>query len=94
MYALILLNEDELKNFSGNLNFIKSNANYLNFSPIVDGQEKISKIKPLELQTLNLETKVYSLNDNIDNLITNYTQSVNIINEKLAMYNEILKGKE
>ena len=46
MYLMILSNYDELKSFLVNLNYVKTNQNYLELNPIVDGQDKIKKLKP------------------------------------------------
>jgi hypothetical protein len=51
MYLMIMSNYDEMKEFSKNLNYVKENQNYLELNPIVDGQDKILKLKPLELKS-------------------------------------------
>ena len=94
MYLMIISNYDELKKFCKNLNFIKENQNYLELTPVVDSQDKILKLKPLELQTMDIESKVLQLSNNIDNLLKNYNQSVNVINEKFNMYDKLLKKYE
>jgi hypothetical protein len=94
MYLMIISNYDELKKFCKNLNFIKENQNYLELTPVVDSQEKILKLKPLELQTMDMETKVLQLSNNVDNLLKNYNETVNVINEKFSMYNKLLKKYE
>lgn len=94
MYMLIVSNFDEMKKFCKNLNFIKENQNYLELNPIVDGHDKIQKLKPLELQSMDLETKVMQVSDNIDILLKNYNETVNVINEKFSMYNKLLKSLE
>ncbi len=94
MYLMIISNYDELKKFCKNLNFIKENQNYLELTPVVDSQDKILKLKPLELQTMDIESKVLQLSNNIDNLLKNYNQTVNVINEKFNMYDKLLKKYE
>lgn len=94
MYLMIISNYDELKKFCKNLNFIKENQNYLELTPVVDSQDKILKLKPLELQTMDIESKVLQLSYNIDNLLKNYNQTVNVINEKFNMYDKLLKKYE
>ena len=94
MYLMIISNYDEMKRFCKNLNFIKENQNYLELTPVVDSQEKIGKLKPLELQTMDMETKVLQLSNNVDNLLKNYNQTVGVINEKFSMYNKLLKKYE
>jgi hypothetical protein len=91
---MIISNYDELKKFCKNLNFIKENQNYLELTPVVDSQDKILKLKPLELQTMDIESKVLQLSNNIDNLLKNYNQTVNVINEKFNMYDKLLKKYE
>ncbi len=94
MYLMIISNFDEMKKFGKNLNFIKEHQNYLELSPVLDSQDKIQKLKPNELKTLDLETKVLQLTRNIDSLLVNYNESANAINEKFAMYNKLLKKYE
>jgi hypothetical protein len=94
MYLLIISNYDELRRFAKNLNFIKSNQNYLELNPVVDGNQKIMKLKPLEISTMNLETKVMQITNNIDILLQNYNQTIDVVNEKFSMYNKLLKSLE
>ena len=68
----------------------KKNQKYLELNPIVDVDEKINTIKPLELQSMNLEAKVSKMNDNVDNLLKNYNETIDIINKKFALYNQLL----
>ncbi len=76
MHLLILTNYEELLQFSKNLKVVKENQKYLEFNPVIDGQEKIKKIKPLELKSLNMESNVNLISTNIDTLIQNYHQTV------------------
>jgi hypothetical protein len=94
MYLLIISNYDELRKFGKNLHFIKSNQNYLELNPVVDGNEKIMKLKPLEMNSMNLETKVMQVTNNIDILLQNYNQTIEVVNEKFSMYNKLLKSLE
>lgn len=94
MYLLIISNFDELKAFSKNLNFIKSNQNYLELNPVVDGHEKIQKMKPLELKSMEMESKVIQVTNNIDILLQNYNQTIKVMNDKFSMYNRLLKNLE
>ena len=93
MYFLLMSNFDELKTFLENLNYVKKNHKYLELNPIVDAQDKIKMMKPLELKTMNLESKISKMTDNIDNLLQNYNETVEIINQKFALYNELLDKK-
>ena len=93
MYFLLMSNFDELKTFLENLNYVKKNQKYLELNPIVDAQDKIKMMKPLELKTMNLESKISKMTDKIDNLLQNYNETVEIINQKFALYNELLDKK-
>ncbi len=93
MYFLLISNFDELKSFLENLNYVKKNQKYLELNPIVDAQDKIKTMKPLELKTMNLESKISKMTDNIDNLLQNYNETIEIINQKFALYNELLDKK-
>jgi hypothetical protein len=90
MYFLLMSNFDEIRSFLENLKYIKKNQKYLELNPIVDVDEKINTIKPLELQSMNLEAKVSKMNDNVDNLLKNYNETIDIINKKFALYNQLL----
>ena len=76
MHLLILTNYDELLHFSKNLKIVKENQKYLEFNPVIDGQDKIKKIKPLELKTLNMESNISQISSNVDSVIQNYHQTV------------------
>ncbi len=39
---------------------------------------------------MNIENKVNKMSNNIDNLLKNYTETIDIINNKFALYNELL----
>jgi len=94
MYLLIISNLEELKKFGKNLAFIKDNQNYLSLNPITDIQDKIYKLKPIELSTMDLETRVLQISNNVDVLLTSYNDTINIINEKFSLYNKLLKSYE
>ena len=94
MYLMIISNFDELKKFYKNLNFIKENQNYLELTPVVNSQDKIQKLKPQELKTMDLETKALQITNNVDTLLKNYNETVNVINEKFSLYNKLLKKIE
>lgn len=94
MYFLLLSNFDELKNFLGNLNYIKKNQKYLELNPISDSNEKIKQLQPLELKTMDMEAKMDKMSENIDDLLKNYNETIDIINKKFALYNELLDNKK
>ena len=84
-----MLNQEEIESFLKNIEFIKQNQQYLE-SDSSDIDEKIKIIKPLEVKSMNIESKVNKMSDNIDNLLKNYTETIDIINKKFALYNELL----
>lgn len=90
MYFLLMSNYDEIRSFLENLKFVKKNQKYLELNPILDAEEKIKMIQPLELQAMNIEAKVSKMNDNVDELLKNYNESIDIINKKFALYNQLL----
>jgi len=92
MYTLLILNQEEIESFLKNIEFIKQNQQYLE-SNSIDTDEKIEIIKPLEVKSMNLESKVNKISDNIDNLLKNYTETIDVINKKFALYNDILEKK-
>ena len=84
-----MLNQEEIESFLKNIEYIKQNQQYLE-SNSNDIDEKIKIIKPLEVKSMNIESKVNKMSDNIDNLLKNYTETIDIINKKFALYNELL----
>lgn len=94
MYLLIMSNFDELKSFLGNIVFVKENSKLLDYDPIVEVEEKTNLIRPLDLKTLNHETKLTQISESIDELVKNYTTSVQHINEKFAFYSQIISQLE
>ena len=84
-----MLNQDEIESFLKNIEFIKQNQQYLE-SDSSDIDEKIKIIKPLEIKSMNIESKVNKMSDNIDNLLKDYTEIIDIINKKFTLYNELL----
>lgn len=84
-----MLNQEEIESFLKNIEFIKQNQQYLE-SNLNDIDEKIKIIKPLEIKSMNIESKVNKMSDNIDNLLKDYTEIIDIINKKFTLYNELL----
>ena len=84
-----MLNQEEIESFLKNIEYIKQNQQYLE-SNSNDIDEKIKIIKPLEVKSMNIESKVNKMSDNIDNLLKNYTETIDIINKKFALYHELL----
>lgn len=91
---MIISNFDELESFGKNIQYIKDNQNYLELDPILDSQEKINKLKPLELQTMDVETKSMQISQNIDTLLKNYNETVQVINEKFSLYDKLISKLE
>lgn len=94
MYLMIVSNENEMEKFCKNLKTVKENHNFLNLNPISDGNEKILKLKPLELKTMQMETKVMQVSENVDNLMKNYNDTISVINEKFSLYNNLISKYE
>ncbi len=84
-----MLNQDKIESFLKNIEFIKQNQQYLE-SNLNNSDENIKIIKPLEVKSMNIENKVNKMFNNIDNLLKNYTETIDIINKKFALYNELL----
>ena len=84
-----MLNQEEIESILKNIEFIKQNQQYLE-SDSSDIDEKIKIIKPLEIKSMNIESKVNKMSDNIDNLLKDYTEIIDIINKKFTLYNELL----
>ena len=94
MYLMILSNESEMQKFSKNLNTVKENQSFLDLNAVAEGPEKIVEIKPLELKTMDMETKVMQISQNIDDLLKNYSETVEVINEKFNLYNKLISNLE
>jgi hypothetical protein len=94
MNLLIMSNFDELMEFCKSLKVVKENQNYLEFNPVIDGEDKIQKLRPLELKTMDMEAKVLQINDNVDNLMQSYNETIGAINQKFALYNHLLSKVE
>lgn len=91
MYVLIMTNFDELESFLNNLKFIKDNQNVLDFDIIKDLEEKKKEIKPLELKGINLYSNINQIHESVDRISENYSKSVDILNDKIFIYNELLE---
>lgn len=94
MYVLIINNFDELENFLTNLKFIKDNQNVLDSNPIHEVEEKKRILKPLELKSINLYSKILQIDESLENLSSKYSNSVASLNEKFAFYNELFSRIE
>lgn len=94
MYVLVSNNFEEIKSFLENLKFVKANQNYLDVNPVTNSQDKINELKPLNLKTLNLESKALQMNNNIDELLKSYNETISIVNEKFEMFEKLISNLE
>lgn len=92
-YFLIMSNFDELENFLKNINYIKKNQKSLEVNLMIEGDKKINEIRPLELKGMELESKASKMTENIENLVKNYTETIEVINKKFKLYNDLLNSK-
>ena len=93
-YFLIMSNFDELENFLKNINYIKKNQKSLEVNLMIEGDKKIKEIRPLELKGMELESKASKMTENIENLVKNYTETIEVINKKFKLYNDLLNNNE
>ncbi len=94
MYVLITDKSDEIKTFLENINYVKENLNFLELNPITDGNKKIESIKPLEIDSIDLDSKLLKINNNVDVLLKNYNETCEVINKKFALYDKLLSNLE
>ena len=94
MFFLLSSNIDELGKFAKQIVFLKENEKILDLNPVIDADKKFEKIRPLELEALNLETDLTNLDGNIDNMLGLYSDSVNNVNKKLLLYDKLLRNLE
>lgn len=94
MYLLITDKLEEIKSFVENINYIKENLNFLELNPVSDCNKKIELIKPLEVESIELDSKLTNINNNIDILLKNYNETCDVINKKFALYDKLLKRLE
>ena len=83
-------NFDELQKFLKNINYIKKNQKSLEVNLMIEGDKKINEIRPLELKGMELESKASKMTENIENLVKNYTETIEVINKKFKLYNDLL----
>lgn len=90
MYLLITDKLEEIRSFVDNINYVKENLNFLELNPITDCNKKIETIKPLEVGSIELDSKLAKISNNIDVLLKNYNETCEVINKKFAMYDKLL----
>ena len=94
MYNTLICNYDGIKYFLSGVKFLKNNEKYLELNPLSNGEEKMKTLQGYELKTIDLESKMTKMSDNIDLLLQNYNETVDIINKKFALYNQLLDNKK
>ena len=94
MYNTLICNYDGIKYFLSGVKFLKNNEKYLELNPLSNGEEKMKTLQGYELKTSDLESKMTKMSDNIDLLLQNYNETVDIINKKFALYNQLLDNKK
>lgn len=94
MYLLITDKLEEIKSFVDNINYVKENLNFLELNPITDCNKKIEMIKPMEVESIELDSKLAKVSGNIDVLLKNYNETCDVINKKFALYDKLLKKIE
>ncbi len=94
MYLLINDKIEEIKSFANNIIYIRENLNFLELNPVTDCNKKIEQIKNLEVESIELDSKLCKMNNNIDILLKNYNETCDVINKKFALYDKLLKRLE
>lgn len=89
-----MTNFDEIEIFLSNLRYIKENQNILDYNPLLEVEEKKKTLKPIELKTINMYSKIQQVHESVDKISETYTRSVNILNEKFAFYNDLFTKLE
>jgi hypothetical protein len=90
IYNTLILSYDNIKYFLSGVKFLKNNQKFLETNPMTNGEEKTKILKSNELRTIDLESKMTKMTDNIDQLLQNYNETVDIINKKFALYNKLI----
>ena len=94
IYNTLILSYDNIKSFLSGVKFLKNNQKFLETNPISNAEEKMKTLKSYELKSIDLESKMTKMTDNIDQLLQNYNETVDIINKKFALYNKLLDDKK
>ena len=90
MHNALKRNYEHIKNFLTGVKFLKNNQQLLEVNPLSNVEEKMKSLQSDELKTIDLESKTTKMSDNIDLLLQNYNETVEIINKKFALYNQLL----
>ena len=94
IYNTLILSYDNIKSFLSGVKFLKNNQKFLETNPITNAEDKMKTLKSYELKSIDLESKMSKMTDNIDQLLQNYNETVDIINKKFALYNKLLDDKK
>ena len=94
IYNTLICNYDGIKIFLSGVKFLKNNQKFLELNPLSNGEEKMKTLQSQEIKTIDLESKMAKMSDNIDLLLQNYNETVDIINKKFALYNQLLDNKQ
>ena len=94
MYNNLICNSGVMKKFLNGVKYLKNNQKYLKSNPISNGEERMKTIQLYESKNIDLESKMTKMSDNIDLLLQNYNETVDIINKKFALYNQLLENKK
>ena len=94
IYNALILNYESIKSFLSGVKFLKNKQKFLEANPISNAEDKMKTLKTYELKSIDLESKMTKMTNNIDQLLQNYNETVDIINKKFALYNELLNNKK
>ena len=94
IYNTLILFHDNIKYFLSGVKFLKNNHKFLETNPMSNAEDKMKTLKTFELKSIDLESKMTKMTDNIDQLLQNYNETVDIINKKFALYNKLLDEKK
>ena len=94
IYNTLILSYDNIKYFLSGVKFLKNNQKFLETNPISNAEEKMKTLKIYELKSIDLQSKMTKMTDNIDQLLQNYNETVDIINKKFALYNKLLDDQK
>ena len=92
MHSALKRNYEHIKNYLTGVKFLKNNQQFLEINPLSNAEEKMKMLESDELKTIDLESKATKMTNNIDLLLQNYNETVDIINKKFALYNQLLNN--
>ena len=86
IYNTLILSYDNIKYFLSGVKFLKNNQKFLETNPITNAEDKMKTLKSYELKTIDLQSKMNKMTDNIDQLLQNYNETIDIINKKFEEF--------